>query len=190
MSPPFSLPTPVFNMVHHINVSLTNVVVQSSVNVKLPLNEIIHRIGRAKYNPRRWSGLSWSHPKISGSVMLFPNGRLVSHGSRTILQARKVVRQYARLLQKMGYGVILSPIRLVTASAIATLPTPVSLAKLASGYPMASWESELFNACLIKKDGMHYSVFSSGRVVICGIKRLALISPLIKPTLLEFTLFQ
>lgn len=172
-----------------IEVTLTNVVVQSSVNVQLPLDRLIWQIAHAKYNKRRWSGLSWAHPKISGTVMLFPNGRLVSHGAKTFEQARKVVRQYARLLQKKGYEVRLSPIKLVTVSAVASVPGAINIAHLARGYPNAVWESELFNACVVKKDKMHFSVFSTGKVVICGIKRLSLISEVVKPTLAEFTLF-
>lgn len=172
-----------------IKISLTNVVVHTSLNVHLPLDKLIWQIGFAKYNKRRWSGLSWNHPKIQGSAMLFSNGRLVSQGAKSFPQARKIVRQYARLLQKLGYDVKLSPIHLVTATALATLPCPINLSHLSRDYPNAVWESELFNACIVKKDGLHYSVFASGRVVICGIKRITLISNQVKTTLAEFMLF-
>lgn len=172
-----------------VEVTLTNLVVQSSLNVALKLDDLIWQIGHAKYNKRKWPGLSWSHPKIQGTVMLFPNGKIVSHGAKNFQQARKNVRRYARLLQKIGYEVKLSPIRLVTATALGNLGSPVNLSSLANGYPKAVWESELFNACLVKKNGIHYTIFSSGKVVVCGIKPLSLISSEVKPTLAEFMLF-
>lgn len=169
--------------------SLTNVVVQANVNVPLPLDKLIWQIGCAKYNKRRWSGLTWSHPKIQGSVMLFTTGRLVSHGAKSFEHARKVVRQCARLLQKLGYDVRLSPVTLVTASALATLPSPVDLGLLARHYPNAVWESELFNACMVKRGKIHFSVFATGKVVVAGITRLSLISKVVEPTLAEFMIF-
>lgn len=167
----------------------TNVVVQSSVNIKISLRKLMDKITNAKYNPSKWSGLSWSHPKISGTIMLFPNGTLICNGTKSFAQARQAVRQYARLLQRKGYHVKLSPVKLVTMSMLSDLGQDIDLKNLSQCYPGASWEPELFNGCSIKKKGVHFTVFSTGKVVICGVKSFTLINSTLIPTLVEITMY-
>ena len=168
---------------------VTNMVLQTSLNVNLPLRRLANQLVNVKYNPSRWPGLIWKHHKIVGTVMLFPNGTLLSHGAKTFAQARTSIRQFARLLQRKGYRVTLSPIKTLTITCLVDLKQPVDLQSLSQDYPNAVWEPELFNACMVKAHGIHFSVFSTGRIVIAGLKSLSLINTLVNPTLMELMLF-
>ena len=59
-----------------------------------------------KYRPFKF--LLWKHRAIGVVVMIYQNGKILIHGSKSC------VRKYARQLQLMGYDVKLTRIKLVT----------------------------------------------------------------------------
>ena len=167
---------------------ITNMVVQACLNVDLTLNNVIRRINDAQYKPFRFSGIIWNHKKIQASCLLFNNGKLVCHGTRNMDQARLCIRQYARLIEKLGYPVRLTNIRLVTASAVGNIKKKLDLVSVARFFTHAQYEPELFNACMLKVDRLNFSIFSSGKIVVTGIKEIKLISQVVLPTMLEIAL--
>ena len=98
--------------------------------------------------------------------------------------AKLRMRQYARLIQKCGYDVQLKEIKLVTASAVATLDMKLDL-NLVASLMGTTWESELFNGLNFHKEKIHYSCFTSGKICITGITSFKLLDTLVYPTLLE-----
>ena len=169
---------------------ITNIVCQAKFNVNINLKEFIHTLNYAKYNPSRFSAICWNHGTIQASLLLFNNGRVVLHGCKTMQQARVCIRQYARLVQKRGYKVKISDFKLVTASLVCDVRHRVDLIKLSTEYPGCSFEPELFNAAVFKKNStIHFSVFASGKIVVTGIKKLSLISELVLPTLLDVSMY-
>jgi len=167
---------------------ITNIVVQAKLNVKLSLKDIVYKIRDAKYQPKRFSAICWNHKKIAGSCLLFNNGKMVCHGSHTMAEARVIVRQYGRLVQKLGYPVKLTDVCLVTASALAAVGHSINLNEVSKYMPGATYEPELFNAAIIKKNGLHFAIFCSGKVVITGITNFALKNSTIHPLMLELAL--
>jgi transcription initiation factor TFIID TATA-box-binding protein len=163
---------------------ITNVVVQACLNVSLNLKELVYRLRDVKYNPKRFSAIIWHHKRVGGSCLLFNNGQLICHGSKSLSEAKRKVRQFARLIQKQGYHVNLSPIKLLTASAVADLGHPLDLPNVAQVLG-ASFEPELFNGAVFYKGRLHFSCFSSGKIIITGISSLSYIDSIIYPTLLE-----
>ena len=167
---------------------ITNIVVQSSLNVNIKLNELIRDISDAKYQPSRFSAICWNLRKIPGTCLLFNNGCIIGQGCKTMVQARKSLRQYARVVQKRGYAVRLSPIRLITASALGDIDTTVNLNAMRSWISGSTYEPEIFNALTFKRHSMHFSLFASGKVVITGIKNFTLINTRIPEMLLELAI--
>ena len=55
-------------------------------------------------------------------------------------------------------------------------------------YLGAVYEPELFLAARIRRDGMHYTCFSSGKIIITGVKTLQSLDEDVLPTLLELQL--
>ena len=171
-----------------MKVEITNVVVQTQLNVKIDLRKLVRKIRDARFDPKKFSAIIWYRKIVGGSCLLFNNGKLICHGAKDMCQAKKVARRYARLVQNNGYAVKLSPITLVTASALADVDQPVSLPKIPLMYARGSYEPELFNAGTFRIQNLHFSVFASGKIVITGITRLSLINTVIRPTLLELVL--
>ena len=108
--------------------------------------------------------LRWRHKKIGGTCMIYASGKIIHHGEKYQL------RKYARLLQKLGYDVCLKYIKLLTQSATYTLPS-VNYSTLVKTMN-ASYEPEVFHACILKRDGMNFTIYQSGKVVITGIKNI------------------
>ena len=147
---------------------LTNVVVQANLACSIDLRALIYRLSNARYDPRSFSGLIWQHRKIGGNCLLFSNGTINCNGKcLSIQEARRRLRRYARVLQRMGYAVRLTQIRIVTASAVHQLSGRIDPRKLPMDF---SYEPEIFPAVMFRRNGVHYICHLSGKLMITGLK--------------------
>ena len=167
--------------------NITNIVVKSSLNVDLNMRYIMMHIKDAKYDPSKFSAICWKHRSIQSSCLLFRNGKILLQGAKTYQQARLRMRRYARIIQRLGYNVALSAIEIVTITGLSDIGFPVDLNVMCSALPNASYEPELFNAMVYKKDNVSYSVFSSGKIVVAGVRHMSLINDVME-VLLELSL--
>ena len=147
---------------------LTNVVVQGELGCMFDLRDLTLIITNARYNPRSFSALIWQHRKIGGNCLLFSNGQINCNGKCASLeQGRRRLRQYARILQKLGYEIELKNVRVVTASASHHLSGNIDPSRLPREF---SYEPELFPAVMFRRRGIHYICRLSGILMITGIK--------------------
>lgn len=167
--------------------TITNVVVQAQLNVNIDLHKLAYSLNNVKYNPKRFSAMIWHHKRIGGSCLLFKNGQMICNGAKSLGEARIKVRKYSRVLQKLGYPVNLTYIKLITASAVANLEREIDLPTL---LPLSgcTYEPEIFNAAVFYRDSIHFSCFSTGKIVITGITSMQLIDRIVYPTLMEIQL--
>ena len=164
-------------------VQVTNVVVQTDLQVTIDLTYLTNNTKDIRYDPKLFSAAIWQHRKIGGNCLVFRNGKLNCTGNRSILQAKKRTRQYARVLQKMGFSFVLKKIDLVTISAVHTLSSTLDFSKTCAILG-ATYNPEIYNAAMLKKGRVHFNCFHTGKVVITGIKNINVIYP----TLLELEL--
>ena len=164
---------------------ITNVVTYAELNCMFDLNTLARRLHNVVYNPHKFHGLIWKHRHICGSCLIFNKGKLVGNGTSSWTEAKHSVRQYVRLLQKMGHPVQLKRIHLTTMSAVYTLANKVNYYKLLE-YPGTSYEPELFHALMLKKNCINFIIFQSGKVVITGIKEELNVT--VNPILMELEL--
>lgn len=167
---------------------ITNIVVKASLNIDLDLRHIAYNIRDVRYNPRKFSAVIWKHKRIQSSCLLFRNGKILLQGAKTYQQARLRLRQYARIIQSLGYHVSLSLIEIVTITGLADIGSPIDLTEMCMALPSSSYEPELFNALVYKKNHISYSIFNSGKVVVAGVRNMCLIREEVMPTLLELSL--
>ncbi len=168
---------------------IVNVVVKSSINVSLNLTKITSKLCNAIYNPGKFSGLIWKHNKIGGCLLLFKTGNLVCLGSDSLHLAKKRVRQYARIIQKLGHVTRLSPIKLVTATGLANCHNIIpKLDNVTKYIPNSEYYPELFSALTFRRHNMHFALFTSGKVVVTGIKHLPPKSDILDPILTELAI--
>ena len=108
--------------------------------------------------------------------MIYSNGKLICHGKK--LQ----MRQYARLLQNLGYPIRIQNVKLVTQSAVYQMKNRVEYTKIVK-IPGAVYEPEVFHAVCIKRHGVHFTVYRSGKVIITGLTKSNKIYRVVQPTL-------
>lgn len=177
-----------FYQLHRIIMNITNIVVKSSLNVDINLRYIMLHIKDAKYNPSKFSAICWKDRRIQSSCLLFRNGKILIQGAKTFQQARLRLRQYARIIQTIGYHVTLSPIHIVTITGLADIGSAIDLRNMCMVLSDSCYEPELFNALVYKKNNISYSVFSSGKVVVAGVRHMRLIRQEVMPMLIDISL--
>lgn len=90
----------------------------------------------------------------------------------------------------MDFPIHFAKIKLVTASGVYQLNTggTVDYLKLVRALPGFSYEPEYFHAPILKRQGISFTVFASGKVIITGVKSESLLYDVVLPTLLEMEL--
>lgn len=159
-------------------VQLTNVVVQADLHVCIDLQHLVYSTRDIRYDPKVFSGAIWQHRKIGGNCLVFKNGKINCAGSRSIQQARKRLRQYARLVQKLGYEVALNKVEIVTMAAVHQLSSRLDFSQMCK-YLGAVYEPEILNAVMLKRGKLHLNCFHTGKVVITGIRDIDAIYPVL-----------
>jgi len=163
----------IFNMVQ-----VTNVVVHAALQVTVDLKQVANSTRDVRYDPTLFSAVIWQHRKIGGNCLVFKNGKVNCSGSKSVQQAKKRLRQYARLIQKLGYNVMLGKIDLVTMSAVHQLSSRLNFQKMCEDLG-AMYQPEIHNAAMLKLGNLHFMCFHTGKVVITGIKNLDVIYPIL-----------
>ena len=162
----------------YVNVStkkmqITNIVSTAHLNTRLDLAKIAKENINIIYDPSKFGAASWRHRKIHGTLQIFPNGKLIHLGPPACKKPRVYIRQYARILQKQGYAVRLSPVRLVCMSAVYKLSGPIRLESI----PHSSYHPEVINTAITRRAGNTYSIFHTGTVIIAGITNVTSVYP-------------
>jgi transcription initiation factor TFIID TATA-box-binding protein len=168
-------------------VHITNTLCSSNLGCTFDLSDLCGKISNGIYNPKKFPALIWHHRNIKAKCLLFRTGYISLNGAKTMEEARKCIRQYARLLQKMGYQVKLTKIKLNTMSAVHQLSGPVNYIDIVNAL-QATYEPEIFTAAMLKREGVHFTIFRTGKILITGLKSMSMLDEIVYPTLLELEL--
>ena len=164
---------------------LTNVVYQANLNVQIDLKCLVHQLNNVRYNPHTFSGLIYQNRKIGGNCLIFSNGKINCNGACSDFDSGvKRLRRYARILQRLGYVVRLSEIRLVTASAVHKLSGRINVKSLCRIQDF-QYNPELFPAVMLRRQGIHFTCHLSGSLLITGIKNSKDLDNVVLPTIVE-----
>ena len=168
-------------------VAITNVVVQTDLQASIDLKRLANYTRDIRYDPSKFSGAVWQHKYIGGNCLVFSNGKLSCNGNKSINEARRRLRQYCRIIQRLGIPVQLHKIEIVTMSAVHQLSDRLDFHQMCATLG-ASYDTEFFNAAMMKKGRIHFNCFHTGKVVITGIRRMRDLDAVIYPALLELEL--
>ena len=168
---------------------LTNVVCSAHLGCNLNLTELCYQLSNVRYDPARFSGLMWQHRTIGGNCLAFSSGIIQCQGKATSLrEGVQRLRRYARILQKKGLEVELQRVKVLTASACHVLSAPLDFNALIKER-CVTCEPELFPTANFQVDGITFSCFHTGKIIITGIKKLSDTDQTIHPTLMELELY-
>lgn len=129
---------------------ITNIVCGANLNCLLDLVRIARKSTNVVYNPKKFNGLIWRHRKISGTCLVFRSGKIICPGIKRREDIKECVRKYARQIQKLGFDVKITNIRLITSSAFHDLRRTVVYSKLVK-YLNVQLEPEIVHAATLKR---------------------------------------
>ena len=157
-----------------MNVTVSNVLASCRLGCEFDLHDLTHRLTNTTFDPSKMKCMTWRHRKIGkGScvAILFSSGYLSVNGNKSVKEARKNVRQFARILQRKGYDIRLTRVDIQAISATSRLPKITSSCmKMIVEKIGGNYEPEIFSAAIFKKNNMCFLLFASGNIVITGIK--------------------
>lgn len=157
----------------------THQLLSARLNCELDLNDIAMRSANVIFTNVPFKMLEIRNRSIGGIAKFFFSGKILVHGSIPML------RKYARKIQKLHYPVHLSHIKVLTKSAVYRMKEQVDYQKLVQFIPDLEYHAELFHGCILKKDYISFIIYSTGTVIICGIRKDEDEMEFIWPTILD-----
>ena len=163
---------------------ITNTVATMFLGVTIDLNRAVRCLLNVIYSPRKFNGLRWRARGIGATCLLFASGKIVIAGLPAIRSTHTAARRYARILQKRGFPVKPQRFKVVTRSAVHTLSSTVSYSSIVNLLD-GCHEPEIFHAISLKREKVHFTIYTSGKVIITGIKSKRELQDVIQPTIVE-----
>ncbi|MCG8113585.1 MAG: hypothetical protein N0E59_22775 [Candidatus Thiodiazotropha taylori] len=168
---------------------LTNVVCSGSLCCRIDLKKLCYELDNAIYDSKNFPGLIWKHRRISGSCLVFSNGVIHCNGKAdSFMDGVRRLRRYARYLQKLRFSVQLKEVKVMTASAFHCLKAVLDIKALVKETDCI-YEPELFPMAVLRRNGIVFNCFYTGKIIIAGIKSMNQIDDTVLPTLLELNLY-
>ena len=164
---------------------ITNVVCLGHLGCKVDLKELYLVLEGSRYPTPQ--SLTWKNPEFGATHRLFSSGKIQTFGISHPEQIQPCMTHFAKTIESLGWSVNLGAVKLLTMSAVHDLGCTLLLNEVAL-YMGGSYEPELFPAAMFKKEGIHYTCYHTGKIVITGIKTEKDVWDLLAPTLLELEL--
>lgn len=152
---------------------LQNIV--STVNLKcsLELRDIALKAKNAEYNPKRFAAVIMRIREPKTTALIFASGKMVCTGARSEEDSRKASRQYAKIIQKLGYQVKFAEFKIQNIVGSCDVRFPIRLEGLAASHSkFCSYEPEMFPGLIYKmaQPKIVLLIFVSGKIVLTGAK--------------------
>lgn len=152
---------------------LQNIV--STVNLKcaLELRDIALKAKNAEFNPKRFAAVIMRIREPKTTALIFSSGKMVCTGARSEEDSRKASRQYAKIIQKLGYQVKFSEFKIQNIVGSSDVRFPIRLEGLAASHSkFCSYEPEMFPGLIYKMASpkIVLLIFVSGKIVLTGAK--------------------
>jgi transcription initiation factor TFIID TATA-box-binding protein len=168
--------------------------VVATVNLDCPLDlkHIALHARNAEYNPKRFAAVIMRIRDPKSTALIFASGKMVVTGAKSEDDARMAARKYARILQKLEFGVSFKEFKIQNMVGSCDIRFPIRLEGLASSHAVfSSYEPELFPGLIyrLQQPKIVLLIFVSGKVVLTGAKKREEIYAAfekIYPTLKEF----
>lgn len=152
---------------------LQNIV--STVNLKcaLDLRDIALKTKNSEYNPKRFAAVIMRIREPKTTSLIFASGKMVCTGARSEEDSRKASRQYAKIIQKLGYQVKFAEFKIQNIVGSCDVKFPIKLESLYNTHSkFCSYEPEVFPGLIYKMADpkIVLLIFVSGKIVLTGAK--------------------
>ena len=167
---------------------ITNVVACADLSCNIDLRALANTCANCIYDPKKFSSVMWKSRTVGGLCMVFSNGKIMVNGKVTCVKdCKRRLRRYARLIQRLGWQVRLKKIKVCTISAHFKMDDTPNLPNIARRYD-GRYDPDRFPALHFSHDGISYTVFHTGTILMTGIKKECQLQSRCIPTILNMTL--
>ncbi|MHA1674010.1 MAG: TATA-box-binding protein [Promethearchaeota archaeon] len=165
--------------------SVENVVVSVKLHQELPLSDIAEAYKDAEFNTNKFPGLCvhLTAPTPKSTVLIFGNGKCVITGLKFSKDAPKVIDKIVERFEAIGIEITQKPdYEVVNVVTSINLKQRINLDKASLLLNQSIYEPEVFPGLIFRVDEPKsvFLIFSSGKVVLTGIKSEEQIVPCIK----------
>jgi len=155
-------------------VSIENVVASASVDQKMDLKEITHKLADVEYHPDQFPGLVFRIKSPKTATLIFSSGKMVCTGAKSEAKSRKAVKLVVQQLRKGGIKVKKDAVVIVqNIVASINLGGRIHLEQAARTLPRSMYEPEQFPGLIHRmvEPKTVILLFSSGKLVCTGAKK-------------------
>ena len=147
---------------------IVNVVLTANLGCDIDLRHVTYARHRIEYKRKQFPAAIWK--ELKSCCLLFRTGRLVLCGAASVEEGRRHIRQYARLIQKLGYPVTLTCVKVQTMTATHDFGCRIYLERLHQFLGIGSdYTPELHSALIYKTQSKKSaSVFYNGKMILAG----------------------
>ena len=152
---------------------IVNVVSTFQVNCELNLNKILMKARNCEYNPKRFSALVMRITVPRATALIFPKGKIVCTGCKTIEESRVACKKFAKIIKKLGYPIRYSHFNVQNIVSTARTHFEVSLNKLSLDHcDLVKYDPEIFPGLVYTLPDLNMKalIFRSGNIVFLGAK--------------------
>ena len=156
-------------------VTITSVTMTAKLNVKydklLNLKEICLKTNNCEYNRKYYDRLLIRLRNPSVTVAVHTSGKLILTGARSEYIGRVGLRRVGRLIQKIGYQITISDMKVVNIAGTYDFKTDYNLNTLSTFLELnASFEPEIFPNLIWKADNKTVIISRKGKTIFTGFK--------------------
>jgi len=180
------------NLPENIQPKLQNIVSTANLKCELDLREIALRAKNAEYNPKRFAAVIMRIKEPKTTALIFASGKMVCTGARSEEDSKKAARQYAKIINKLGFPVKFTEFKIQNIVGSCDVRFPIRLEGLANSHSRyCNYEPEMFPGLIYRmiKPKIVLLIFVSGKIVLTGAKErndIFTAFQQIYPTLLSF----
>jgi transcription initiation factor TFIID TATA-box-binding protein len=169
---------------HSARYRIENIVIATSFECAVDLQKVSEKYRDTEFNRNKFPGvcIHLSNPKCT--ILLFGNGKMVITGVKQIEDGEIVVTKVMEKLKQIGYDIQTSPtIRIVNLVISLNFQHHIDLDRASLNLIHSIYEPEVFPGLIFRVQEpikCVFLIFSSGKVILTGLKEEQSIVPSIK----------
>ena len=159
------------------NIIVENIVASAQISAGFNVKQLSEKILDFKYNPDEFDGVTMKLKNPDTAVLVFPNGKIVCTGAKTIDDANKAIKVTMKKIKDAGITTRKQPkadIQNIVASI--NLRKEMDLSSISKGLLLqhVEYQPDQFPGLIYKIEeyGATLLLFSSGKLVCTGTKKL------------------
>jgi transcription initiation factor TFIID TATA-box-binding protein len=159
-----------------LSLQIVNIIASARIRGTIDILNLYEKLPDVSYDPEIFSGLIYRRLKQKPTIIMFASGKISSHGSKSVEQATKAIRDTLKEIEEIGCvdgSSEIEWIRIENMVGRADILKPIDLEKLYSTTLIgAIYEPEQFPGliCSPLRNSVKCLVFSTGKIVIVGAK--------------------